>query len=392
LFFVLFVIRIISMENKTKQELINELVESRKLLASLKESEELFRQIAENISKVFWISGPLGSRMIYVSPAYEEIWGYSRDNLFEKPLSFLDAVYPADRSKALTGLKEQLRHQFEMEYRIIRADGEIRWIRDRSFPMRNEEGEVYRIVGFSEDITEQKQFEEELKNSREQLRALSARMQLLQEEERTKIAREIHDEFGQALTALKIDLAWLGQRLLSDQDILHDKIEKMNHLIDATIETVRRISRELRPTVLDDLGLAAAIEWAIQEFQGRTSIECNLTVEPEDITLDSERSTAVFRILQEALTNIVRHSGATRVDIYLEKSDNRLSLEVRDNGRGITKNEIRDPKSLGLIGIKERALLWNGEISIEGTAEGTILMVKIPMLVSSDSIQKGGNN
>ncbi|MSS73131.1 MAG: sensor histidine kinase [Candidatus Latescibacteria bacterium] len=229
------------------------------------------------------------------------------------------------------------------------------------------------------EVIERKRAEEELRCSRGQLRDLSASLQSAREEERTRIAREVHDELGQVLTVLKMDLTWMGNRLTGDQASLKERARSMTTLIDATIQTVRRISTELRPGVLDDLGLPAAVEWQAQEFQSRTGIWCGLTIRPEEIPLDRARATAVFRIFQEILTNVVRHADATRADILLREKEGCVTLEVTDDGKGITQDQILSSKSLGLIGMRERALAWNGEVEIHGEAgRGTRVTVRIP--------------
>jgi len=231
-----------------------------------------------------------------------------------------------------------------------------------------------------EYITEHKRAEEELRSSREQLRNLSAHLQSVREEERTLIAREIHDELGQALTALKMDLSWLGNRLPKDEKSLLEKAKSMSELIDMTIQTVKRISAELRPGLLDDLGLAVAIEWQAEEFQNRTGIKCEITLAPKDIILDQDRSTAIFRIFQETLTNVARHANATRVKVSLKEDKGKLVLKVRDNGIGITQEQISAPKSFGLIGMQERAHFWGGKVKISGIRnKGTTVTVSIPL-------------
>jgi len=218
----------------------------------------------------------------------------------------------------------------------------------------------------SQDITERKKSEEELDRSREQLRNLTAYLQSVREQERTNIAREIHDDLGQTLTALKMDISWLGKKLPKDQETLLEKTKAMTKLTDMTIKTVKRISTELRPGLLDDLGLVAAIEWQAEEFQHRMGMRCELTVDPEEIILDQDRSTAIFRIFQETLTNIARHAKATRVTASLKEKDDKLELRVRDNGSGITKEQISDSKSFGLMGIRERVHPWGGQVKISG--------------------------
>jgi len=223
--------------------------------------------------------------------------------------------------------------------------------------------------------------EKDLRSSREQLRALAVRLQSAREEERTQVAREIHDDLGQKLTALKIDLFWLKKRLPKDQKLQLEKIKSMSKLIDMTVKTVKRISTELRPGLLDDLGLAAAIEWQAQDFQNRTGIKCEFNSSLRDIELDRDRSTAVFRIFQETLTNVARHSKATRVEIGLKEDAGRIILIVQDNGRGITKSEIFNAKSLGLVGMSERALLFGGELKISSMpGKGTTVTVTIPLV------------
>jgi len=227
--------------------------------------------------------------------------------------------------------------------------------------------------------------EEQLRSSHEQLIALSGYLISVREKERTRIAREIHDELGQALTGLKMDLTRLESRLLGTSDVvphpvLLEKLRSMANQVDTTIQSVRRIATDLRPGVLDDFGLAAAIEWQAQEFQNRTGIRCKFTSILEDINLDQDGCTAVFRILQEALTNVARHAGAIRATISLKEAAGTLTLEVKDNGKGITENDLSKTKSFGLLGMRERASLLGGELHISGIqGTGTTITVRIPL-------------
>jgi signal transduction histidine kinase len=220
----------------------------------------------------------------------------------------------------------------------------------------------------------------ELHNSREQLRALSAHLQSAREQERTRIAREIHDELAQSLTGLKMDVSWLRKNLGEKQELLHKRIEAMSQLVDATVQTTRRIATELRPGILDDLGLPAAIEWQLQEFETRAGIRCKFVRKREELNLHRDCSTAVFRILQEALTNVARHAGATQVEVILDTTPGDLILEVRDNGRGIKHEDTAKAKSFGLIGIQERVHLLAGAVQIRGApGQGTVVIVRIPL-------------
>lgn len=222
----------------------------------------------------------------------------------------------------------------------------------------------------------------QLKNSREQLRRLSAHTQSAREEERTRISREIHDELGQALTGLKMDLSWLEKKLKEGPQLstaIQEKIAAMFGLINSTIKSIRKISSELRPGVLDYLGLPAAIEWQAQEFQSRTGIECRILNIPKELNLDQDFSTALFRIFQETLTNVARHAQATLIEINLILQKRNIILQIHDNGKGITQEEIINSKSFGILGMRERTFLLGGEFTISGIPNGgTTVTVTIP--------------
>lgn len=262
---------------------------------------------------------------------------------------------------------------------LRRKDGSPVWVLQTVNLMEGEGDAPFVLEGIVMDITERKLAEEQLRISRQQLRALSVHLQLAREEERRRIAREIHDELGQALTALKMDLAWLRGQLAEGEGNLVIKTKAMSELVYTTIQTVRRISTELRPAILD-LGLAAAIEWQAHEFQARAGVKPVLKLMEKEIRLDAERSTGLFRILQEALTNVVRHAAATQVQIQLQEQAGSLMLEVRDNGKGITASQISSSQSLGLTGMRERVLAWGGKVRIEGIlGRGTVVSVTIPL-------------
>jgi len=238
---------------------------------------------------------------------------------------------------------------------------------------------VSRALRESEQRREREQSEERLRRSHDQLRALTGHLQFVREEERTRIAREVHDELGQALTGLKLDLSWLSGKFRGARGLQH-KIKTMSGQIDATIHTVRRIATELRPGVLDSLGLAAAIEWQGAEFQERTGIRCEMKIDVTEPIQERDFSTACFRIFQETLTNIIRHAKATQVKVHLEQDDHELILTVQDNGRGITEKEIVHARSIGLIGMKERAAQVGGEVFFFGLPDrGTTVTIRVPL-------------
>ena len=219
---------------------------------------------------------------------------------------------------------------------------------------------------------------ERLRESEDKLRRLAAHLISVREEERAHIAREIHDELGQVLTGIKMEVGWLAKRL--KEPALLEKTDSMSKLIDSTVQTVRKIATGLRPEMLDDMGLIAAVGWQAKDFQKRTGIRCRTKLPPEGTKLDLDVSTTAFRIFQEILTNVARHSRATRVDIDLAVTEELLKLEVADNGVGIPDSDLYGRKSLGLLGMQERALLFGGTVRISGTpGHGTSVSVQIPI-------------
>jgi signal transduction histidine kinase len=257
--------------------------------------------------------------------------------------------------------------------------GRNRYLEVHTIPRLDSRNRMNGVIQIIRDITERKQAEEMIRKSEEHLRNLTAYIQKVSEIERTNVAREIHDELGQALTVLKIDLSWMRKRLGQEQMPVIEKIDAMSKIIDKTIMTVKKISTDLRPGLLDDLGLSAAIEWQSEEFEKRTGIPCSIAIDPRDITFDKDRNTALFRILQETLTNIARHAEATEVAISLRVKNGQIELTVRDNGRGIRDDELAGPESFGLMGMRERAIMFGGSAVIQGVpAGGTTVTVRIP--------------
>jgi PAS domain S-box-containing protein len=250
-----------------------------------------------------------------------------------------------------------------------------------------------RVCSFR-DITHREQAQEQLRTSADQLRALAARLDAIREEERRNMAREIHDQIGQALTAMKLDLASLRANLPAgtDRPAVERRVAEMDRLLEQTLETTRRLSAELRPAMLEDLGLAAAIDWQARELHARTGIRCTVQLddrldgaghasETADLgrLVDPATALVLFRIVQEALTNVVRHAGAQNVAIRLAAEPEALVLTIRDDGRGITVEEQRRPSALGLLGMRERALVLGGEVTIEGVpGAGTTVTVRLP--------------
>ncbi|WP_136810314.1 PAS domain-containing sensor histidine kinase [Desulfosediminicola flagellatus] len=246
-------------------------------------------------------------------------------------------------------------------------------------PFRDSEGKLVGIVEDFKDISERKSTEQALRRSHEQLRNVISHIEMVREEERRGMAREIHDELGQALTCLKMDVHWLTGHLSNEDENIYEKLHIVNQQIDATVHTVQRISSELRPRLLDDLGLSAAIEWQAGRLRDRLGITIEIISEPENINLSEACSITIFRIFQEALTNIARHAEATRVEIVLNQNEGQVTLTVSDNGKGISRGAMSNANSLGLLGMHERACLLDGLLEIQSEpGQGTTVLLNIP--------------
>ena len=260
-----------------------------------------------------------------------------------------------------------------------RLDGTPMRIEGDYMVIHDDHGRIAGHFGIQRDVTEQHRSRENLQASREQLRALASRLQKVREEERTQIAREIHDELGQALTGLKLDIAWMKNRLPRDHEVMAQCVSIIER-IDQTSNAVRRIATSLRPSVLDQIGLAAALEWQGQEFRARTGIDVVVEQACNGVPIPDDLGSSAFRIVQESLTNVARHAKATRVTIRLAQTETVMTLEVSDNGVGCAAACLDGTKSLGLVGMRERALACGGEFSITGLpGRGTTVLMRVPV-------------
>jgi signal transduction histidine kinase len=261
-----------------------------------------------------------------------------------------------------------------------RGDGTPVRIEGHYLCIRDERGLITGHLGIQRDITDRYRAAEEVTRSREELRVLAAHLETVREDERRRIARELHDELGQVLTAFKLDLAWLEHRLARHTGDLSRRARELLGRLDGVMISVRRIITELRPSVLDELGLADAIEWQAQDFASRTGVTLDLAVETDGTDVPDPISSAVFRMLQEALTNIARHADARRVRVELRNDNGTLALLVADDGRGITETQLRGEHSLGLLGLRERAIACGGTLTITGEpGRGTTVDLRIPL-------------
>ncbi len=243
------------------------------------------------------------------------------------------------------------------------------------------------LIGVGIDITQRIQAEKELLLYTEEIKRLTAHLEQVREDERTRIAREVHDELGQQLTGLKMDASWLSRRISADQTTLHEKLSEMTLLMDHTIKTIRKISSDLRPGILDDLGLVAALEWQSAEFEKQYEIKCDFNSEVGDVETERSLATTVFRIYQEALTNVLRHAQATHVESIFKQTDTHMILTVQDNGQGFNECQIKNKPTLGLIGMRERALMVGAKLNIESkNGKGTIVSLQVPLNLLASKI------
>jgi PAS domain S-box-containing protein len=285
-------------------------------------------------------------------------------------------VWPDDHARLAALLRRATQRSCRGEMRLKSQAGTSLPVHLSLNPLRLEGTRAICLI--ASDLSDVKRVEQELRTSSEQSRNLAARWLLGREEERTRIAREIHDELGQSLTAVKIDVAWLASRLPRGDVAMLERVRTTLALADSIIQSVRRISTELRPGILD-LGLDAAVEWQAQEFQTRTGIRCNLRLLTEE-AFAPDISTAMFRILQETLTNVARHAKATRVEVVKQKLRDRLVLRIRDNGLGFDPEDPSISKSLGLLGMRERAAMLGGGVEIaSGPGKGTSVTAWVPL-------------
>tara|TARA_R110000850_G_scaffold218852_3_gene344439 strand:- start:22988 stop:27589 length:4602 start_codon:yes stop_codon:yes gene_type:complete len=312
-------------------------------------------------------------------PANNMFWGEGFKTIFghdvenTSPEFWYSNIHPDDYERIKKSIENAIKgngRNWENEYRFKHANGTYRFVKDRGIILRNVERKALRMIGALQDITSQKEYEMKLLDVNQKLRNLSAHLQEAREEERISIAREIHDELGQQLTGIKLDVSWLKSKVDLNFPEDGERTVRLIENINKTINDVRKIASHLRPGVLDDLGLEAAIEWQTQQFQTQTGINCTLHFENVSGNYGKEINTAIYRIYQEALTNVMRHAQATAVETIFKETDNTLTLEVTDNGIGIDDADKNNTFSLGITGMRERALMINAEFFVKKQKEG----------------------
>jgi PAS domain S-box-containing protein len=359
-----------------------DITERRDAEAALRESESRFRELVENAPVAIGISRP--GKADYRNRALVRLFGFEDAGELAR-LSIFDQVAPRFRKEMTERAlrrKQGLPTETEFESVGLRKDGSEFPFRAAVTVMSLADGPAN--VAFITDITAQKDFEQELGDSHLKLRNLATHLLSARESERKSVAREIHDELGQLLTALKMDLSWIEKRLRSSDAGILEKIRATSGLAVQAIDIVHRIASDLRPVMLDDLGLPAAIEWLGGEFSRRTGIACDTNVTIHESRIAGNSATALFRIVQESLSNVGLHSRASHVSILLREADGRFEIILGDDGIGITPEQASAPTSFGLIGIRERVEGLGGELTVQGRkGKGTTVHVTIPIAAES---------
>lgn len=344
---------------------------------SLQKSEQKYRLLFEGNPMPLWMFSIKDLRIISVNEAAINHYGYSREE-FQR-MTINEIRPPGDEKRLVDSLSKPgsgVRHAGIWKHR--KKNGDLIDVEIISHDIEFENEPVRLVLAI--DVTEKLRSEEALKKSYEDIRELASHLENIREEERMHIAREIHDELGQQLTVMKMDISWLNKKLSNGEETINQKMKDLLQLVERTVKTVRKISSELRPSMLDDLGLVAALEWQSQEFEKRTGIKIDFISFIQDIEIDRKTATGFFRIYQESLTNVARHAEATIVESTLKLEKNNLILGISDNGRGFVDSSIANKKTLGILGMRERAEMMGGEFSMNTTpGRGTSINVKVPV-------------
>jgi PAS domain S-box-containing protein len=350
-------------------------------------TEASFRKAIEDAVRPGIVAYDTEGRQLYVNQGFCNIVGWREEELvgIRPPFPYWPAGEQTQNASVFEAMLKGAEGVGMVEMTFLRRDGGIFHAMVLTAPFYDEYGKVKGLVSSISDITEYKRKEEWLSNSREQLRDLASHLEMVRETERKEMAHRVHDEIGQPLAALKLELASLSHKLKEEQTALFERTGVMNGIIDESIQAVKRICTELRPWLLDDMGIAEAIKWQTMDFGKRTVIECEFTTDLHEVSLEHDLSTTIFRIFQEMLRNIELHAAATKVSVAFLKKQDRIIMEVKDNGVGIAEELIDNPKSYGLSSIRERVFAWGGAVEIGGEPhKGTTITVNMPLQGRND--------
>lgn len=335
---------------------------------------------AELLGKTgYWTRDAKSGKVTWSEGTYR-IFDEVPGNFKENSEDFFRRVHPDDLGRLKAAIQELYKTKLPVscEFRIKTATGEEKYLGTSAEAIFDNEGNPVSAFGNTIDLTERKKASEEIKNAYQEIRRLTDYLQNIREKERSNIAREIHDELGQQLTVLKMDISWLSKRIGPEDKEINQKIAKLIWLLDETLNSVRRISSSLRPGILDDLGLIAAMEWYLSEFEKHSGVETVFNHDEDEIILPDTFNTGLFRIFQESLTNVARHANAKRVKVTLKMKEDHLVLNITDDGNGFNK-QIENKHTLGILGMKERTFMMGGTYHIKSSpGKGTSVMVTIP--------------
>jgi len=353
----------------------------KKIIDELVKANELYNMVMMATNDVIW-DWHLTSNKVRWNENFFNLLGYDRATECDHISFWHSILHPADRDHVIESIENTIKGSgkfWSQEYRMFKKSGEMITVFDRGYLICDEHNKPYRMIGSMMDISGRKYSEEELSNSYQTIRRLSGHLQEVREEERKSIAREIHDELGQQVTVMKMEVTWLITLLPPGNLPLLQKLEGLLELLNETVTSIRRISSELRPSLLDDLGLRSAMEWHIKEFERRSSIHSSISFSEDELLLPDSVKIAFFRILQESLTNVARHSQASHVSVELTHDNNVLVMHISDDGVGMNLSRLKEIRTWGILGMQERVDLMGGTFAIESSpGRGTHIRVTMP--------------
>jgi two-component system sensor histidine kinase UhpB len=350
---------------------------------ALMESADRFQSLVEQLPGMPYIANldQVGSN-VYVSPKIEELLGFTAEQWCKDPQLRIRQLHPDDREYVLKAINDATadRSSFSIDYRIYRHDGTLRWFHDEARVVIGAQGKPLFLQGAVLDVTERKQAQAELEQSHQELQELIAALDSLRVEEQKRLAHEMHDDFGQLLAAMKMDISTLQQHLPQSDARIVRHLSSINELVDAMVASVRRIIADLPPKVLEDVGLYSALEVMTANFEKRHQITCRVHLSDPEPILEAKVATAIYRVVQETLNNVAKHAHANYVEAQVVCSDADIKLCVKDNGRGMAPDKLQKPGSFGLIGMRQRVTALGGKMNIESAeGAGTAIKITIPI-------------
>lgn len=361
--------------------LMIDISKEKRIIEELVKAGELYGLVMKATNDVIW-DWDLATGQLTWNDNFFSMLGYERTATHQHISFWEDCLHPQDRERVTHSIQQAVDNRDKIwtaEYRFIKSDGSYITIFDRGYVILDEHNEPVRMIGSMVNITEQREAQQELEHSYRTIRELSDHLHQVREEERKSIAREIHDELGQQVTVMKMEITWLISEIKSENPLVRQKMEGLLDVLKETVQSIRRISSELRPSLLDDLGLSAAMEWHLKEFEKRSGVQTHFESHIPDTELPDTVRIALFRILQESLTNVARHAQASNVVVSIIYHQETIAMTVTDDGNGMDTSRLKHSKTYGILGMKERAGMMGGNYHIESApGKGTSINVEIP--------------